>query len=350
MLKLFRGMPFTVEVKYDGLRAQIHRLSDGSYKIFSRHLMDQKDRWADLEPCITNAIRQPEQTTSFIIDAEIVAIEYPNTAASASAAAADAAAPPYRILPFQQLSTRKRAGKSDNPDASIRKSGDRREEVTCMVYCFDFLSLNGESLLLRSLPARRALMAATFRESIGELQFVEHCDISAEAASAITAEELEEEEAESKPTKKNHALAAKKAAAPAAASRDELDESNYSDVEALDDEPVELLPTVLEESKEDDAAAAAAASTADAAVSAVDSSTAIVPAATVANGLTATEQILQFLHSTALPRGEGVMAKSLSARSTYEPDVRTNQWCSAHTPHPLLVSFALFPSAHFILF
>ena len=38
MLKLFRRMPFTIEVKYDGLRAQIHRLSDGTYKIFSTPL------------------------------------------------------------------------------------------------------------------------------------------------------------------------------------------------------------------------------------------------------------------------------------------------------------------------
>ena len=29
----------------------------------------------------------------------------------------------------------------------------------------------------------------------------------------------------------------------------------------------------------------------------------------------------------AIPRGEGLMAKSLSGRSTCEPDVRTDQWC-----------------------
>lgn len=359
VLKLFRGMAFTVECKYDGLRAQIHRLGDGTYRIFSRHLMDQGNRWADLQPFIEAAIQRPQDTHTFILDAEIVAIQHmpqvangpasSSTAASAAAAssssgtsadcstdvAAAASSPPFRILPFQQLATRKRKGDSSTAPLTAEK----RVEVSCMVYAFDFLSLNGESLLLRSLPERRALMSATFTERPGEFQFVEHCDVSAASASNIVIEELDEEEeneakvkprakakasAQAKPTSLKGAIAAAAVAADAADERGS-DDDEGSDVEEIDgaglasradvDDELALLQPSAEAKVDDSAAVAASAS----------SSSSVSDA--IAASPSASEQIAEFMRAVAIPRGEGIMAKSLSAHSTYEPDVRTDQWC-----------------------
>ena len=55
MLKRLRGEAFSCEIKYDGLRAQIHLLKDGSYRFFSRHLMEQTERWRDLWPLLDTA-------------------------------------------------------------------------------------------------------------------------------------------------------------------------------------------------------------------------------------------------------------------------------------------------------
>lgn len=368
VLKLFRGMAFTVECKYDGLRAQIHRLSNGTYRIFSRHLMDQGNRWDDLVPLIEAAIMRPDDTQTFIIDAEIVAIQHmaqtvANGSASAAAAAAAASSasasadcstdaatsaaapsPSFRILPFQQLATRKRKGDSSTAPLTAEK----RVEVSCMVYAFDFLSLNGESLLLRSLPERRALMAETFAERSGEFQFVEHCDISAASASNIVIEELDEEEeneakikprakakakasAKAKPTSLKGAIAAAAVAADAAEEQGS-DDDEGSDVEEIDgagagsatradadDELASLQPPA--EAKADESAVEASPSGSTPVISDALKSDAVAAAPS------ASEQIAEFMRTVAIPRGEGIMAKSLTAHSTYEPDVRTDQWC-----------------------
>lgn len=75
-----------------------------------------------------------------------------------------------------------------------------------------------------------------------------------------------------------------------------------------------------EESKEKSTPASSAA--AAAAASSASSDSAASSAAP-----SAMDQISHFLRTFALPRGEGLMAKSLSpSASTYEPDVRTDLW------------------------
>jgi len=345
LLKLFRGRPFSAEVKYDGLRAQIHRLPSGAYRIFSRHLMSQGDRWSDLEPCMEAAIRHPQRTQSFILDAEIVAVEHKQKGEAADVQNGEVV-PAFRILPFQQLSTRKRKG--DPAAAAAAASAPtgspppKRVEVSCMVYAFDFLCLNGESLLLRSLPERRALMAATFAEQPGQLQFVEHVDIPAALTTDIALEELEEEEAQESSRKTRAAAGTKGKAAGAGAAADAAEEeANESDddVAIIEDELEVSVPTSADAALADGGAAAAAGATGPEAeptvqsppVSAVASAevggaAAAGAAAPPPAGASATDILTQFLRTTALPRGEGIMAKSLSSRSTYEPDVRTSEW------------------------
>ena len=43
-------------------------------------------------------------------------------------------------------------------------------------------------------------------------------------------------------------------------------------------------------------------------------------------GSAAYSRLLRFLHDVAILRGEGLMAKSLADDSTYQPDIRTDQW------------------------
>lgn len=354
VMALFKGVPFTVEVKYDGLRAQIHRLPNGTYRIFSRHLMDQADRWSDLEPFIESAIRNPADVQSFILDAEIVAVDHIKEAAANSdrpaAAAADddttGAAPSgepsttFRILPFQQLSTRKRGSTSGAAAASSTTTRvSSRPEVSCMVYVFDFLSLNGRSLLLENLPTRRALARNTFNECAGRFQFVEHVDISAESTQDLSLEEVEENEETTRAAEQKTTKAAQRAQKPAAVrtAAVELDLSS-------DEEENEDSTHLLGEDDELDAALMVADETA---ANDVDDShderksphpghegdapllppSAASAAASVLPPPSASDQISSFLQTLAIVRGEGIMAKSLSSRSTYEPDVRTDQWC-----------------------
>lgn len=55
--------------RYDGQRAQIHLLPDGSIRIFSRNGEDNTSRFPDVLDIVRNAM-QPEANI-FIIDAEV---------------------------------------------------------------------------------------------------------------------------------------------------------------------------------------------------------------------------------------------------------------------------------------
>jgi DNA ligase 1 len=48
VLKRLSGQQLTVEFKYDGERMQLHRLADGSVKIFSRSQEDTTARWPEI--------------------------------------------------------------------------------------------------------------------------------------------------------------------------------------------------------------------------------------------------------------------------------------------------------------
>jgi len=405
-LKLFRGQSITVEVKYDGLRAQIHRLSDGSYRVFSRHLMNQKDRWDDLTPHIDAARNNLTECQSFILDAEIIAIRHtkPNKqhdaadttdqsqTADQSNGASPAASPSFRILPFQQIATRRRKG------SGIGSVGSSRVEVSCMVYVFDMMSLNGESLLLRPFSERRALLYSTFHEIPAAFQFVEHVDIDAATTASVPMEEideaLEDQQTTPKKTQKQHNEQAKEEKGKKRAKQskkkrlDEYErdggdgEEDVSEVDEIsdDDETAESqvietnaaaasaafspsafssFPTTLQ----DDAdmmdvetaveirqraeaqkkanvgadlspsaalspyTSAAVASNRTAASSSSSSSLSPSPSpSSVDDPVGAASIIESFLVGTAIPRGEGVMVKSLGPLSTYEPDVRTDNW------------------------
>ena len=90
VIKRFTDIEFTCELKYDGERAQIHLLPDGSVMVFSRNLENNTQKYPDILAMIPDAVKPGIDT--FIIDCEAVA--YDRVAGT--------------LLPFQVLSTRKK--------------------------------------------------------------------------------------------------------------------------------------------------------------------------------------------------------------------------------------------------
>lgn len=90
VLDRFTNIPFTCEYKYDGERAQIHRLPDGSMQVYSRNLEDNTTKYPDIIAKLPHALQAT--TVSFILDCEAVAFDRAKN----------------KILPFQVLSTRAR--------------------------------------------------------------------------------------------------------------------------------------------------------------------------------------------------------------------------------------------------
>lgn len=213
VLAKYRGRPLTAEWKYDGQRSQIHgflpppqeggggasssspsMLAGSTVRVFSRHMDDTTDRWPDvadavrkayrpIEPQLqgsasisssssTDAARQP----SFIIDAELVAVEVSaspdgkdQSGAGASALGASlTSAPSVRILPFQTLSTRKRT--------DVTAEG---VSVRVCIYAFDLLLLDGTPLTHLPLAYRRALLRQRFTLTPGVFDFATGIDILA---------------------------------------------------------------------------------------------------------------------------------------------------------------------------
>ncbi|ETO15788.1 DNA ligase I [Reticulomyxa filosa] len=158
ILERFKSMKFTLEFKYDGERAQIHILSDGTVKIFSRNAENATAKFPDL----VNSIRKVKcnckkkkkshlkpDITSAIIDSEVVAYDRKE----------------HKILPFQQLTTRKR---KDVNEADVT--------VQVCVYAFDLLFINGQSLLSEPFEVRRSKMHQAFEPKQGEFAFAHYKD------------------------------------------------------------------------------------------------------------------------------------------------------------------------------
>ena len=157
VLKRLSGQRLTVEYKYDGERMQLHRLADGSVRIFSRSQEDTTQRWPELasskfwgDEIFTTALAKGPGDGTFVLDAEVVAWDVAKK----------------KLLPFQVLSTRKR--KADESE---------EQAVRVIVQGFDLLYLHGESLLRQPLIRRRALMHAAFAEVEGRFTFAQGRDV-----------------------------------------------------------------------------------------------------------------------------------------------------------------------------
>ncbi|KAL0378028.1 UNVERIFIED_CONTAM: DNA ligase 6 [Sesamum radiatum] len=127
VLKNFQYRAFTCEFKYDGQRAQIHRLADGSVRVFSRNGDETTLRFPDLVDIVKDCCLHA--TDTFILDAEVVAIDRRNS----------------KLMSFQELSSRERGSK----DSLIALD---KIKVDICIFVFDIMFANGEhvSLLLSS--------------------------------------------------------------------------------------------------------------------------------------------------------------------------------------------------------
>jgi DNA ligase 1 len=114
------------EYKYDGVRVQIHKDGD-DVRIFTRRLEEVTEQFPDV---VAN-VRECVAAERCILEGELVGYE-PDTG---------------ELTPFQELSTR------------IKRKHDveaAAEETPVIGYLFDLLSIEGESLLERSLDERLA--------------------------------------------------------------------------------------------------------------------------------------------------------------------------------------------------
>ncbi|KAL8472656.1 hypothetical protein ACS0TY_029752 [Phlomoides rotata] len=140
VLKTFQNRAFTCEYKYDGQRAQIHRLADGSIHVFSRNGDETTSRFPDLIDIVKDSC--VDAAVTFILDAEVVAIDRKNN---------------QRLMSFQELSSRERGSK----DSLIAVD---KIKVDICIFVFDIMFANGEQLLDLPLRLRRKYLKDLFSE------------------------------------------------------------------------------------------------------------------------------------------------------------------------------------------
>ncbi|GMH27223.1 hypothetical protein Nepgr_029066 [Nepenthes gracilis] len=158
-LKLFENKAFTCEFKYDGQRAQIHKMADGCVRIFSRNGDETTARFPDVVHIIQDACRS--SAVSFIIDAEVVAVDRKNE---------------DKLLSFQELSSRDRGCKA----SSVAMD---RIKVDVCAFVFDIMFVNGEQLLSYPLRQRRNYMKDLFNGGkSGYLQYAKEITIEEDDA------------------------------------------------------------------------------------------------------------------------------------------------------------------------
>ncbi|SJX65909.1 probable CDC9-DNA ligase I [Sporisorium reilianum f. sp. reilianum] len=152
VLDRFEGKPFTCEYKYDGERAQVHLLADGTLAVFSRNSENMSVKYPDLVEQIPRCI--DASVKSFVLDAEAAAWK------KAELNAETGAMEPAKLLPFQELSRRKR---KDVKASDIK--------IKVKLFGFDLLYLNGEPLLSLPLAERRALLQQHFHPVDDEFDY-----------------------------------------------------------------------------------------------------------------------------------------------------------------------------------
>ncbi|XVE81309.1 hypothetical protein DITRI_Ditri15bG0053500 [Diplodiscus trichospermus] len=159
VLKLFQNKAFTCEYKYDGQRAQIHKLADGEVRVFSRNGDETTSRFPDLINTIKEFCKPDAQT--FILDAEVVAIDRKNG---------------HKLMSFQELSSRERGSK----DSLITVD---RIKVDICVFVFDIMFANGEQLLGLPLRQRRKRLKDLFHdEKLGHFEYAKEIKVEANDA------------------------------------------------------------------------------------------------------------------------------------------------------------------------
>ncbi len=122
------GRPAIIEIKYDGIRAQIHK-KDDEVRIFTRNLDEVTRQFPD----IIKFVKKNVLSRNCIIEAEIIAYNPENK----------------KILPFQTLS--RRIKRKYNIKKTIK-------EIPVKVFCFDILYNNNKSLLDASFETRHKLL------------------------------------------------------------------------------------------------------------------------------------------------------------------------------------------------
>lgn len=160
VLDRFDGKRFTCEYKYDGERVQIHYVApnasasfatidpvQGIAKIFSRNSEELSPKYPDILAALPQWVKPGVE--SFVLDCEAVAWDRDEE----------------RVLPFQQLMTRKR---KDVAIADVK--------VKVCVFGFDLLFLNGQSLVQETLEDRREKLRASFAPVPGEFLFATSTD------------------------------------------------------------------------------------------------------------------------------------------------------------------------------
>ncbi|SPO37342.1 probable CDC9 - DNA ligase I [Pseudozyma flocculosa] len=152
VLDRFEGKAFTCEYKYDGERAQVHYLDDGRLLVFSRNSENMSVKYPDLVEQIPRCLEP--SVKSFVLDAEAAAWR------KAEVDPQTGKAEPARLLPFQELSRRKR---KDVKAEDIK--------VKVKLFGFDLLYLNGQPLLGMSLAERRKLLRQHFKPVEDEFDF-----------------------------------------------------------------------------------------------------------------------------------------------------------------------------------
>ncbi|XP_048327541.2 DNA ligase 6 [Ziziphus jujuba] len=158
-LKLFQRKSFTCEYKYDGQRAQIHKLADGCVRVFSRNGDESTSRFPDLTNIINESCKPNVKT--FILDAEVVAIDRKNGC---------------KLMSFQELSSRGRGSK----DTSITLDSIK---VDICVFVFDIMFANGQRLLDFPLRQRRNYLKDLFHgEKSGYLEYAKEMTVEADEA------------------------------------------------------------------------------------------------------------------------------------------------------------------------